>query len=163
MSHETFPSPTLDTNETDNPEYAPEKLQGIDQAAAGAIYILKDGNGRKGVSETDKGLREVTTGSIPGGNVEGQAEHGVLKDIYINLQGEDGEHTVQIENPESSHPIIYLDGQPATAEDMPSVVGVIEQIKAERQAQREAGELPPADSEEDEDSDSNNPNQKMAA
>lgn len=163
MKHEHSPSPTLDNSENDNHEYAPEKLEGIDQAAAGAVYILKDGNGRKGVAETSKGLREVTTGSIPGGDVEGQAEHGVLKDIYINLQGEDGEHTVQIENPEASHPIIYLDGQPATAEDMPSVVGVIEQIKAERQAQREAGELPPADSEDDEESGIDSPNQKLAA
>lgn len=152
MSHEHLPSQTLENPDTNDPDYAPEKLEGINEAAASAVYVLSDaikGNRHHGIAETSKGLRGIVEGSIPGGKVEGLFDGSTLEDINITLHGEDGEHVVRIEKPESGRPMIYLDDIPATAEDMPSVVGVIEQIKAEREAENQ--EEPVIEEADDED------------
>lgn len=138
MSHHEIPSSIPNREYIERPEYAPEKLEGVDQAAAGAVSVLEEAiNGERhiAVSETERGLRGVVEASVPGGRVRGLFANQQLDQIEIALQSEDGnEHVVRIDKPESGSPMLYLDGVPANAEDMPSVAAVIDQIKAEREA-----------------------------
>lgn len=119
--------------------YAPEKLEGIDRVAANAVEVLKEamgGSRRVGISETDRGLQGIVEAPVPDGNVAGFFEGDKKLDrIVLSLSGENGkEHIITIDKPESGSPMLYLDGTPANAEDLPSVAAVIEQIKVERQA-----------------------------
>lgn len=138
--HETYrlseSNPDLENKHED--EYQPEKLEGVDKAAAGALNVIEEaikGERHVGVSDTERGLRGIVDAPVPGGYVIGLFDNAQLDQIEITLDGESGDgHTVRIDKPESGSPVIYLDGVPAIAEDMPSIVTVIEQINTEREA-----------------------------
>lgn len=153
--------------DTENSEYIPNKLEGIDQAASGAAAVLEDaidGNRKIGVSETDRGLRGIVEAPVPGGSITGLFDGQSLDQITIAINGEDGqEHVVRIDKPESVNPMLFLDDTPATAEDLPSVVAVIEQIKAEREALKQSGEQAKTQPEEERLENENNQNSDKLA
>lgn len=124
-----------DNTESLDSNYGPEDLENIDRAVAVAIGIIQEamrGDRRMDTSETGRGLRGFVDANVPGGNIKGFFEGISLDLVTISLEGDDGkEHPLTINKPESNTPTIYLDGQSASGEALPSVVSVLEQIKAE--------------------------------
>lgn len=145
-NQESFPSQNTEADDQ-NQEYSPDKLEGVDEAAASATSVLEssiEGKRHIGVSDTERGLRGIVEAPTPGGSVTGLFDGNKLDQIKITLHSEDGtEHIVEIDKPESETPRINLDNTPATAVDMPSVVAVINQIKADRKAMQENDEEQP--------------------
>lgn len=137
---------TLPTTATEAPDeledsYTAEDLEYIDAAVQGAERVLdsalRNGEPRRDVVETDRGRKGFVEAAVPGGHVEalfdGTGPDATPEEINIHLGSEDGEeHTIGVRFTESGGSLLFVDGEPARPEDVPSVAAVVEHILAEQ-------------------------------
>lgn len=161
---ETLPTtPTEIPDETiDQDGFSAEDLERIDGAARGAEAVLdnalRHGEPRRDVVETDRGRKGFVEAGIPGGRMEtlfnGTGEDAKPEEIDIHLRGEEGEtHMIGVRFLENEKTLLFVDGDPARPEDVPSVAAVVERIVAEQNVD--------ADSEPGDDEDANLGEQEM--
>ncbi len=146
MSEFLAPSPSQKdkeiANEAETNEYSPTDLEGIDMASQAAVDMIQDSiennHGSHEVVNTDEGLRGILTEKFPYGSIEAMFDSATLSQVNMNIQLGDEEHVVSIIHPEESDTEILLDDVPVDPSEIPSVQKIIESIRSEREARREA-------------------------
>ena len=153
-STETLPTmpmtgPEQDQQGLEQAEYSPEDLEQIDAAAVAAgnmiVDAIKDNKTNRQIVETSEGLRGFVERSFSGGVVTGTFAGSELRSVELALDNTESgdQHVVSILRPESAHPEILLDGQPAHSTDIPSVQTLLNTIQAERDAEQDMTDTQP--------------------